>query len=68
MTTEKFCEQLWKDLVSLQNFQRNLLRSEKFSEEDFEDDDDLAITDGEGNIVETADEVEEWNEKDYSHK
>jgi len=68
MTTEQFCEQLWKDLVSLQNFQRNLLRSKKFSREDFEDNDDLTITDGEGNIVETAEEVEEWNEKNYPHK
>jgi len=68
MTTEQFCEQLWNDLVSLQNLQRNLLKSEGFSREDFEDDDDLTITDGDGNIVETADEVEEWNEKDYPHK
>ncbi|MEK9208007.1 MAG: hypothetical protein AAB922_05965 [Patescibacteria group bacterium] len=32
-----FEEKLWNDLVSLQKFQRNLLKSEQFQPQDFKD-------------------------------
>jgi hypothetical protein len=67
MTTERFYELLWRDIKNLQEYHRRLLSSNNI-DEDYLEDKDLSIVDGRGNIVETAEEVEEWNEKDYPHK
>jgi len=55
MTTYKeFSKKLWNDLVALQKFQINLIRSEKFNQENFEN--------------EELPREETWNEHDLSRR
>lgn len=60
-------EIIFESLVNLQKMQRKLYQ-EGARKKDFEDEDGDALLDGEGNIIETAEELQEEDERFYPYK
>ena len=60
-------EIIFESLVNLQKMQRKLYQ-EGARKKDFEDEDGDALLDGEGNIIETAEELQKEDERFYPYK
>jgi len=60
-------EIIFESLVNLQKMQRKLYQ-EGARKKDFEDEDGDALLDGEGNIIEIAEELQEEDERFYPYK